>query len=224
MHESSSIQNRDKWETLRQQMVENQLRIRGISDLRVLDAMSRVPREEFVSPEKKEFAYNDCALPIDSNQTISQPFTVAYMCEAAQLTGDENVLEIGSGSGYGAAVLSLLAREVHTVERIPELMQQATERLQHLDYSNVQVYTADGTMGVPQAAPFDAIIVTAGAESLPEPYLDQLKDGGRIIIPIGTEHTDQTMYRFTLKNGELHQENLGAFTFVPLIGGYGWLS
>tara|TARA_R110002111_G_scaffold2705_5_gene18040 strand:+ start:25438 stop:26112 length:675 start_codon:yes stop_codon:yes gene_type:complete len=224
MHDSSANQDGDIWEEARERMVENQIRRRGISDSRVLDAMRRVPREEFVSPERKDFAYDNCALPIDCNQTISQPYTVAYMCAAAQLTGNENVLEVGSGSGYGAAVLSLLAREVHTVERIPELVQQASERLQRLGYSNVHVYTADGTLGVPQAAPFDAIIVTAGAESLPRPYLDQLKEGGRIIIPIGTEFSGQTMYRFTLKNGKLTEEALGAFTFVPLIGEFGWSS
>jgi protein-L-isoaspartate(D-aspartate) O-methyltransferase len=144
------------------------------------------------------------------------------MCQAAQLTGDEKILEVGTGSGYGAAVLSLLASEVHTVERIPELKQQAAKRLQRLGYLNVQFHTADGTLGVPEAAPFDAIIVTAGAASLPEPYRNQLKSGGRIIIPIGTEHSGQTMFRYTLKNGELFEENLGAFTFVPLIGKYGW--
>lgn len=218
----SSNQDQEKWNSARQTMVKNQLQPRDISDQRVLKAMSRVPREEFVLSEKKIFAYNDCALPIDCNQTISQPFTVAYMCEAAQLAGDENVLEVGSGSGYGAAVLSLLAREVHTIERIPELAQQASERLKRLGFSNVHVYSNDGTLGVTEAAPFDAIIVTAGAESLPAPYRKQLKEGGRIIIPIGTEHSGQTMYRFTLKNGELSQENLGAFTFVPLIGKYSW--
>ncbi len=219
-HSKNPYQN--KWKSARMEMVNSQLRMRGIKDKRVLDSMRQVPREEFVLPERKSYTYNDCALPIDCDQTISQPYTVAYMCEAAQLTGTENVLEIGSGSGYGAAVLSLLAREVHTVERIPELAQQATERLKRLGYSNVQVHTADGTRGSLEAAPFDVIIVTAGAESLPQPYLDQLKDGGRIIIPVGTKSTGQTMYRFSQKNGELTQENLGEFAFVPLIGEFGW--
>ncbi|QDU10300.1 protein-L-isoaspartate(D-aspartate) O-methyltransferase [Gimesia aquarii] len=222
MENSTYKQNTNQWNEARQKMVATQLVSRGINDRRVLDAMSQVPREEFVSPEKKTFSYNDCALPIDCNQTISQPFTVAFMCEAAQLNGDESVLEVGSGSGYGAAVLSLLAHEVHTIERIPELAQQAFERLRRLGFLNVHVYSNDGTLGVSEAAPFDAIIVTAGAESLPSPYLNQLKEGGRIIIPIGTEHAGQTMYRFTLKNGKLSEENLGAFAFVPLIGEYGW--
>lgn len=222
MTDPTSNQDSDHWETSRQKMVESQLRSRGISDPRVLDTMSRVLREEFVLPDQKQFAYHDCALPIDCSQTISQPYTVAFMCEAAQLTGNENVLEIGTGSGYGAAVLSLLAREVHTVERIPELVEQASERLTRLGFSNVHVYTADGTLGVPEAGPFDAIIVTAGAESLPEPYVEQLNEGGRIIIPVGSEFMGQTMYRYTLKNGKLTQESLGAFAFVPLIGEYGW--
>ena len=218
----SPMQDSDRWKRARQTMLAKHLQPRGIIDRRVLDAMSRVPREEFVLPDQQSFAYNDCALPIGCKQTISQPFTVAYMCQAAQLTGDEKVLEVGTGSGYGAAVLSLLASEVHTVERIPELKKQAAQRLHHLGYSNVHVHTADGTLGVQEAAPYDAIIVTAGAASLPEPYQNQLKSNGRIIIPIGTEHTGQTMYRFILKNGELSEENLGAFTFVPLIGEYGW--
>lgn len=222
MLESSSDNQQTNWESLRQKMCLLHLQPRGINDRRVLDAMSQVPREEFVSTDQKAFAYHDCALPIDCNQTISQPFTVAYMCQAAQLKGDEKVLEVGCGSGYGAAVLSLLSREVHTVERIPKLMQQAAERLHHLGFSNVHVHSADGTLGLPEAGPFDTIIVTAGAASLPDPYLKQLKPGGRIIIPIGTEHTGQTMFRYTLNHGELSQENLGAFTFVPLIGEYGW--
>ncbi|MCA9014152.1 MAG: protein-L-isoaspartate(D-aspartate) O-methyltransferase [Planctomycetaceae bacterium] len=222
MTEPTSHQDSALWESSRLKMVENQLRMRGICDPRVLEAMNRVPREEFVSPEQKPFAYHDCPLPIDCSQTISQPYTVAFMCEAAQLTGDERILEVGTGSGYGAAVLSLLAREVHTVERIPELAEQASERLTRLGYSNVHVYTSDGTLGVPEAAPFDAIIVTAGAETLPEPYVEQLKEGGRIIIPVGPEFMGQTMYRYTKIRGNLSQENLGAFAFVPLIGEYGW--
>ncbi|QDT92326.1 protein-L-isoaspartate(D-aspartate) O-methyltransferase [Gimesia algae] len=219
--DSEFVQSDNNFVTARQTMIEEQLRQRDIADPRVLDAIGRVPREYFVSPESQRFAYNDSALPIDCHQTISQPYTVAFMCAAAQLTGTETVLEIGTGSGYGAAVLSHLAREVHTVERIPELAIQATERLQRLGYDNVHVYTDDGTLGLPQAAPFDAIIVTAAAEQLPEPYQEQLNEKGRIIIPLGSDSTGQRMYRFTLRNGKLLEEVLGAFVFVPLIGKFG---
>ncbi|MEQ8636561.1 protein-L-isoaspartate(D-aspartate) O-methyltransferase [Gimesia maris] len=218
---SDSVQSDDNFISARQTMIEQHLRQREITDPRVLEAIARVPREQFVPPESQRFAYNDCALPIDCHQTISQPYTVAFMCAAAQLTGNEVVLEIGTGSGYGAAVLSLLAREVHTIERIPALASQAAERLQRLGYDNVHVYTEDGTLGLPQAAPFDAIIVTASSEELPEPYQVQLSEGGRIIIPLGSESTGQRMYRFTLNNGKLSEEVLGAFVFVPLIGKYG---
>lgn len=222
MPEPSPDPRKDEWNEARQTMVQRQLRLRGIEDERVLDAMSRIPREEFVAPIQKQHAYNDCALPIECSQTISQPYTVAFMCEAARLTGEENVLEIGTGSGYGAAVLSLLAREVHTVERIPELAAQAQERFTRLGYSNIHVHTADGTLGVPDAGPFDAIIVTAGAASLPAPYIEQLNEGGRIIIPVGPEQRSQTMHRYTKDQGQLIQEDLGSFAFVPLIGKFGW--
>jgi protein-L-isoaspartate(D-aspartate) O-methyltransferase len=209
-------------ENVRQRMVRTQLESRGIKDERVLSAMAQIPREEFVSSNWRDAAYADSALPIDCGQTISQPFTVALMCEAAQITEDNKVLEIGTGSGYGAAVLSRLCREVHTVERIPTLGQQAAERLQRLGYSNVHIHMADGTLGLPNEAPFDAIIVTAGANAVPKPFLDQLCDGGRIIIPLGRIPHSQTMYRFTLKDGNLHMENLGGFAFVPLVGEHGW--
>lgn len=218
---SKFVQSDDDFSSARQTMIEQHLRQREITDPRVLEAIGCVPRELFVPPESRRFAYNDCALPIDCHQTISQPYTVAFMCAAAQLTGKETVLEVGTGSGYGAAVLSLLAREVHTIERIPELASQAAERLQRLGYDNVHVYTDDGTLGLPQAAPFDAIIVTASSEQLPAPYQEQLSEGGRIIIPLGSESTGQRMYRFTLRNGKLSEEVLGAFVFVPLIGKFG---
>ena len=170
---------------LRRYMVENQLASHGIADSRVLDAMGRVPRELFVLPEMRDTAYEDGPLPIGFGQTISQPYTVAFMCEALRLDGTEKVLEIGAGSGYAAAVLSLLTKSVFTIERVPELAEQARSQLVELGYDNVQVITGDGTLGLPAEAPFDAIVVTAGAETLPDTYIQQLRPGGRIVIPIG---------------------------------------
>lgn len=207
---------------LRRRMVEEQLREHGISDPRVLDAMGKVPRDEFVPPDLRDAAYEDGPLPIGYGQTISQPFTVAFMCQALQLTGTEKVLEIGAGSGYSAAVLSLLAQSVFTVERVAGLAEQARERLARLGYANVDVIAADGTLGLPAKAPFDAIVVTAGAETLPDAYVRQVRIGGRIVIPIGEYRYNQTMYRFTRQEEELRIDNLGSFAFVPLIGRYGW--
>ncbi len=207
---------------LRYQMVETQLRCRGIDHERVLDAMARVPRESFVSADQAGSAYDDCALPISQNQTISQPYTVAFMCQMMRLSGHEKVLEIGTGSGYAAAVLSLLAREVRTIERIPELGIQAQQRLEQLGYRNVHVHLADGTLGLRQHAPFDAIVVSAGGVVLPTPYAEQLIEGGRIVIPLGASPGSQQMRRFTKRSGALTDEALGAFAFVPLIGEHGW--
>lgn len=206
----------------RNQMIENQLISRQITDRRVLDAMLRVPREEFVLPDYRSEAYDDRALPIAAQQTISQPYTVAFMCQELQLTGMERVLEIGTGSGYGAAVLSLLAKEVYTIERIAELSNHATETLQRLGYGNVTCGIGDGSHGWPEYAPFDAIVATASSPALPEPYKKQLAEGGRIVIPIGPTRAHQSMMRFTLRQGHWHIEDLGNFAFVPLIGDYGW--
>ncbi len=212
----------DAFAELRRRMVEEQLRSHGISDRRVLDAMGRVPREEFVPADLRYAAYEDGPLPIGFGQTISQPFTVALMCEALLLTGSEKVLEIGAGSGYSAGILSLLTRSVFSVERIPALADTARARLARLGYANVRVVTADGTLGLPAEAPFDAIVVTAGAEALPDAYVRQLQPGGRIVIPIGSYRYNQTMYRFTRLPEELRVETLGGFAFVPLVGKYGW--
>ncbi|MGE3776821.1 MAG: protein-L-isoaspartate(D-aspartate) O-methyltransferase [Pirellulaceae bacterium] len=209
---------------LRRLMVEQQLRQRGIADERVLAAMVRVPRERFVPEEIVEHAYDDAALGIHCHQTISQPYTVAFMAEALELTGNEIVLEIGAGSGYGAAILSQLAREVHTVERIPELAAECRERLRLLGYANVTVHTTDGSLGLPQHAPYDGIVVTAGAPQLPAPLVEQLAIGGRLVIPIGTARSSQQMTRFTRYPDGLVEERLGHFAFVPLIGTYGWPS
>ncbi len=203
-------------------MVEDQLIARGIQDDRVLQAMNRVPREAFLPAEKQSAAYFDSALPIDHGQTISQPYTVAFMCEALRTRPTDRILEIGTGSGYAAAVLSHLAQTVHTVERIPELAAQADQRLRHMGYHNVFVHVADGTLGLPQEAPFDGIVVSASAPQLPVALAQQLADGGRIVIPIGTAENGESMIRYTRQGDELTSEYLGAFTFVPLIGKDGW--
>ena len=205
---------------LRSGMVERQLRYQGIRDSRVLDAMAKVPREQFVAKELRDKAYGDWPLPIGYGQTISQPFTVAYMVEALQLDGSEKVLEIGTGSGYGAAVLSCLAQEVHTVERLVDLGESAKLRLARLGYHNAEVHLANGTLGLAQHAPFDAIVVTAGAEALPKPYLQQLASSGRLVIPIGKPRS-QTMFCFTKQGDQISSEDLGPFAFVPLWGHYG---
>jgi protein-L-isoaspartate(D-aspartate) O-methyltransferase len=203
-------------------MVAEQLAARSLADERVQAAMRRVPREEFVPPELRDQAYDDGPLPIGGGQTISQPFTVAFMAAEARIRPGDRVLEIGTGSGYGAAVLAELAAEVHTVERLPHLAEQAAERLRRLGYANVHVHTGDGTLGWPAAAPYDAIVVTAGALSLPPAYLDQLAEEGRLIVPVGREIDEQLMLRVTKHNGQLRQESLGPFRFVPLIGRFGW--
>lgn len=203
-------------------MVAEQLTARGIRDPRVLAAMGATPRESFVAPESIDLAYADRALPIPYQQTISQPYTVAFMCEAAQIVPTDQILEIGTGSGYGAAVLSQLGQVVHSIERVPQLGAEAAERFVQLGYKNIHVHIGDGTLGWPPAAPYDAIIVTAGADALPRPYIDQLREGGRIVIPIGHLSRSQTMYRFTLRDRRLLLENLGGFAFVPLIGQCSW--
>jgi protein-L-isoaspartate(D-aspartate) O-methyltransferase len=210
-----------EFERLRRQMVDWQLASRGIRDPSVLAAMGEVPRHRFVPAHLVADAYDDSPLPIGFGQTISQPLTVAWMAQALQLQGDEKVLEVGTGSGYGAAVLSRLAAEVHTIERIPQLAERATKVLDALHYHNVTVHSDDGTLGLAEEAPFDAIIVTAAGETLPPPYAKQLRDGGRILIPLGRQEDGQQMMRFNLQGGGLRSENLGLFAFVPLLGKYG---
>jgi protein-L-isoaspartate(D-aspartate) O-methyltransferase len=200
----------------RHNMVVQQLERRGIQDPRVLEAMEWVPREEFVLPELVDLAYDDRALPIGLEQTISQPYTVAFMCQEARLAPSDKVLEIGTGSGYGAAILSLLGREVHTIERIDELYREARDRLARLGFENIHVYLDDGTLGLPAQAPFDAIVCTAGAEVLPDAYQEQLADGGRLVIPLGPP-ARQHMFRFTRRGDVFEREGLGSFGFVPLV-------
>lgn len=201
----------------KQRMLDQHLRARGITDERVLAAMARVPREEFVPQPLRPRAYDDCALPVEMRQTISQPYTVAFMAQAASLQGDERVLEIGTGTGYGAAVLGQLAAEVFSIERWPDLHETATQRLERLGIQNVRTKLGDGSQGWAEQAPFDAIVVTAAAEKLPAAYLPQLAEEGRIIIPVGEFGSGQTMRRFTRQDGKLHEESLGLFSFVPLV-------
>jgi len=201
----------------RRRMVEEQLKRRGIADARVLAAMAAVPREAFVPSCYRQLAYEDRPLPIGFCQTISQPFTVAYMAQLLVLCGTENVLEIGTGSGYGAAVLSQLADRVHSVERIAELARTSQARLQRLGYSNAAVHLADGSRGLWREAPFDAIVVTAGADSVPADYTDQLAEGGRLVIPVGHTSADQRLYRLQRQAGQLEAKDFGSFAFVPLI-------
>jgi protein-L-isoaspartate(D-aspartate) O-methyltransferase len=208
--------------TERSEMVEQQLRRRGISDLRVLEAMRSVPREEFVSEEMRPKAYDDGALPIGYGQTISQPYVVAFMTEVAELQPRDVALEIGTGSGYAAAVLARMCREVHTVERIAELGEQARERLQRLGYANVQTHIIDGTAGLPEYAPYAAILVPAAAKEAPQPLLKQLAEGGRLVIPIGDRERGQRMMRYMRQGQGLISEDFGAFAFVPLIGEHGF--
>jgi protein-L-isoaspartate(D-aspartate) O-methyltransferase len=205
------------YELERRRMVEEQLQPRGIVDPRVLDAMLRVPREQFVPAAFRAVAYADQPLPIGYGQTISQPFTVAFMCQALGLEGHEKVLEIGAGSGYGAAVLAELARQVYAVERIAKLAERARERLKRLGYRNVEVRVANGTLGLAQEAPFHAIVVAAGAPDLPRAYAEQLAEAGRLVIPLGARQYEQRLYRCTKRGGRLTCDDLGAFAFVPLV-------
>lgn len=207
----------DRLLAAKQRMLNQHLIARGITDERVLAAMERVPREDFVPAPLQQHAYDDRALPVEFGQTISQPYTVAYMAQAARLQGHERVLEIGTGTGYGAAVLSQLAGEVHTIERWPDLCDSATQRLERLGFRNVVTKLGDGSLGWREQAPFEVIVATAAAEQLPMALRDQLSEGGRLIIPIGAPGKGQTMFRFTVRNGQLDEERLGLFSFVPLV-------
>lgn len=204
---------------LRHAMVDQQVAQRQVLDGRVLDAMRRVPREEFVSEEFQKWAYADRPLPIELGQTISQPYVVALMAQALQLKeGAQRVLEVGTGSGYGAAVLSLLAQEVYTIERHPLLAEQAKERFRKLGYRNISVEVRDGSKGLPELAPFDGICVTAAAQQMPEDLVSQLKVGARLVVPIGPQYEVQSLSVIIRKTeSQFLQEDLGAVQFVPLV-------
>jgi protein-L-isoaspartate(D-aspartate) O-methyltransferase len=205
----------------RAQMVERQLRRRGIDDERVLRAMAEVPREHFVPESVRRSAYNDSALPIGHEQTISQPWVVAAICQALHLQGDERVLEIGTGSGYSAAVLARLAEHVVSLERVPPLEETARERLHELGIENVEVILGDGSRGHPEGAPYDAIAVHAATPEAPHSLLSELARDGRLVVPIATGSAD-LLTAFVRRNGDLHQETIGPCRFVPLIGAEGF--
>ena len=197
-------------------MVEAQIEARGVRDAKTLAAMRTVPRHLFVPPEQAAEAYGDHPLPIGHGQTISQPYIVAFMTEALHLRGGETVLEVGTGSGYQAAVLSEIAARVYTIEIVAPLAGEARERLKRLGYRNVEVRAGDGYLGWPEAAPFDAIIVTAAAPRVPEPLKQQLKDGGRLVIPVGEEY--QELRVVTKRGSEYAEDRVLPVRFVPMTG------
>jgi protein-L-isoaspartate(D-aspartate) O-methyltransferase len=207
----------------REAMVERQLTRRGISDERILDAFRAVPREAFVGADVAHLAYEDHPLPIEAKQTISQPYIVALMIEAAEIAGGGTVLEVGSGSGYAAALISRIARKVIGIERQPALVQVARERMTRLGYDNVEIVGGDGTLGWPDAAPYDAILAAASGSHVPKSLIEQLKPGGRIVMPLGDPGWVQTLVKIKKReDGTLQQSDLGGVRFVPLIGAEGW--
>ncbi len=208
----------------RRRMVEQQIIARGIDDQRVIDAMLQVPRHMFVEPGLYSHAYSDASLPIGEKQTISQPYMVAAMSAALELKGHERILEIGTGSGYQSAILSLLAKRIYSIERISLLAGRARKALDLLRMSNVNIKVGDGTIGWQEQAPFDGILVAAGAPDIPAEYLQQLEIGGRLVLPVG-DRSQQLLMRITrLENGKFKREQLMGCRFVPLIGEQGWLS
>jgi protein-L-isoaspartate(D-aspartate) O-methyltransferase len=211
----------DKFAAARRAMVEEQVRKRGIASPRVLEALLSVPRHEFVPAELQADAYADKPLPIGEGQTISQPYMVGAMTEALELAGSERVLEIGTGSGYQAAVLSRLAREVISVESHTSLALAARERLVRLGYANVHVHNGDGSLGFADAAPYDAILITAAAPAIPPLFASQLCEGGRLVIPVGSQE-NQELLQARKESGVLHSRVLFDCRFVPLLGRYGW--
>jgi protein-L-isoaspartate(D-aspartate) O-methyltransferase len=211
----------DEFAAARRAMVEDQVRRRGVASPRVLEALLSVPRHEFVPVEFQADAYADKPLPIGEGQTISQPFMVGAMTEALELTGSERVLEIGTGSGYQAAVLSLLAREVISIESHTSLALAAQERLARFGYANVHVHNGDGSLGFADCAPYDAILITAAAPEIPPLLASQLCDGGRLVIPVGSQE-NQELLQARKAGGVLHTRVLFDCKFVPLLGRYGW--
>ncbi|MGB9715392.1 MAG: protein-L-isoaspartate(D-aspartate) O-methyltransferase [Thermodesulfovibrionales bacterium] len=209
------------FDELREFMVNTQLIPRGIRDERVLKAMKKVPRHLFVDEEIQYKAYDDMALPIGEGQTISQPYMVAIMTELLELKGNEKVLEVGTGSGYQAAILAELSREIYTVDRIPALVEKAKERFRLLNYKNIHTKVGDGTLGWAEEAPFDRIIITAATPQIPDPLIEQLSEEGIIVAPVG-DRLSQQLIKLKRSKGRILKERHTPCVFVPLIGKYGW--
>jgi protein-L-isoaspartate(D-aspartate) O-methyltransferase len=208
---------------LRERMIERQIAARGIRDPLLLDAFRQVPREEFVSSDYGRQVYGDHPLPIEAGQTISQPYIVALMIEAAGIKPGEKVLEVGAGSGYAAAVISRIADAVIAIERKAELAAVAKERMERLGYLNVTIVEGDGSRGCPDHAPYDAILAAASGSHVPQPLVDQLVEGGRLVMPVGSQAWAQQLVKITkLTDGRTEREDLGGVRFVPLIGEEGF--
>lgn len=211
----------EAYQAERERMVSYQIKGRGVEDERVLAAMRKVPRHLFLPREAWDYAYADSPVRIGSGQTISQPYIVALMTELLNVESHHKVLDVGTGSGYQAAILGNLAREVHTIERHPELAASSEERLETLGYNNIIVHTGDGTQGYPPGAPYDRIVVAAAAPSAPQPLLDQLDDGGRLVIPVGSRFS-QRLEVWDRSGEELKKKSNIPVVFVPLVGKNGW--
>ncbi len=214
--------NSDRQAWARERMVDRDIRPRGIKDQDVLDAMLKVPRHLFVGETQRMSAYEDHPLPIGEGQTISQPYIVALMTEALKLTGNETVLEIGTGSGYQTAILAELAGRVYSIERIPSLTGRARKVIDDLGYKNVLVKLSDGTMGWEEYSPYDRILVTAGAPSVPEPLIDQLANGGILVIPVGSNSLQELVRITKNEDGSVKEDRMGSCVFVRLVGKHGW--
>ncbi len=210
-----------EWKHERERMVKEQIVARGVEDIRVIQAMKKVPRHLFIDKTYYHQAYNDYPLPIGQNQTISQPYMVASMTELLELKDDERVLEIGTGSGYQTAILALLCSKVYSVERISELTRKARLTLKQLGFSNINLIVRDGTLGWPEFAPYNGIIVTAGAPEIPDALIEQLANNGRMVIPVGNE-ASQTLNFVEKHKGRIYRKEFFGCTFVPLVGKGGW--
>jgi len=210
--------NNDPFREEREAMVRYQIEARGIKDPKVIEAMRRVPRHLFVPLEYRELSYEDRPLPIGEGQTISQPYIIALMTQALDLKGEEKVLEVGTGSGYQAAILGELAKEVFSVELEKSLAERAKKLLEELGYHNIHIKVGDGFFGLPEEAPFDRIIITCAAPRIPEPLIDQLRDGGRMVLPLGEMPYHQDLILIKKKGRELELEDLGGVVFVPMRG------